>query len=324
MYTNIDTPHALLVITLWLDGLKAKGQLPPDFPLAAVKDAMKMVMENNMFTWGDCYFLQLLGTAMGTSAACMWATIYYAIHEMGLLIPKYSANLMFLVRFIDDMLGLWLEDGDFSKWESFKEDVNDFGILTWEFEEPRDSVDFLDLTISLVDGKVITKTYQKSLNLYQYIPRTSAHPPGMMRGIIYSLMKTYRRQNTHKSDYVKMAKRLFDRHVVRGWDQATMRELILDADRKLSRPKPPTLEALTYKERLFIHLEYHPCDISRKQIRTIYEATCGALFRDILGVKQTTIAYSRPTNVRNLVTKAKLHQAPGLPASKYLSMGGSR
>ena len=103
-----------------------------------------------------------------------------------------------------------------------------------------------------------------------------------------------------------------------------MRELILDADRKLSRPKPPTLEALTYKERLFIHLEYHPCDISRKQIRTIYEATCGALFRDILGVKQTTIAYSRPTNVRNLVTKAKLHQAPGLPASKYLSMGGSR
>ena len=162
--------------------------------------------------------MQLLGTAMGTSAACMWATIYYAIHEMGLLIPKYSVNLMFLVRFIDDMLGLWLDDGDFSKWESFKEDVNDFGILTWEFEEPRDSVDFLDLTISLVDGKVITKTYQKSLNLYQYIPRTSAHPPGMMRGIIYSLMKTYRRQNTYKSDYVEMAKRLFDRHVVRGWD----------------------------------------------------------------------------------------------------------
>merc|ERR1712155_147215 len=116
MYTNIDTPHALLVITLWLNGLNAKGQLPPDFPLAAVKDAMKMVMENNMFTWGDCYFLQLLGTAMGTSAACMWATIYYAIHEMGLLIPKYSANLMFLVRFIDDMLGLWLEDGDLETW----------------------------------------------------------------------------------------------------------------------------------------------------------------------------------------------------------------
>ena len=141
----------------------------------------------------------------------------------------------------------------------------------------------------------------------------------MMRGIIYSLMKTYHQQNTYKCNYVEMAKYLFSRHVARGWDQATMREMILDADRKLSRPQPPTQEVPTYKERLFIHLEYHPCDISRKKIRTIYEATCGALLRDILGVKQTTVAYSRPTNVRNLVTKAKLYQAPGLPASKYLT-----
>ena len=67
MYTNIDTNHTIEVISQWLDSLS----LPEGFPLAAVKSAMELVMRNNIFMRGDCYFLQLLGTAMGTSAACM-------------------------------------------------------------------------------------------------------------------------------------------------------------------------------------------------------------------------------------------------------------
>ena len=62
MYTNIDTDHAIEVISEWLDSLP----LPKGLPLAVIKAAMELVMRNNMFVWGDCYFLQLLGTAMGT------------------------------------------------------------------------------------------------------------------------------------------------------------------------------------------------------------------------------------------------------------------
>jgi len=71
MYTNIDTTHALHVICIWLDSI----DLPEGFPLEAVKEAMALVMRNNICEWGDLYFLHLLGTAMGTSAACMWAMI---------------------------------------------------------------------------------------------------------------------------------------------------------------------------------------------------------------------------------------------------------
>ena len=90
MYTNIDTQHAIKVISDWLDTLT----LPEGFPLAAVKTAMELVMNNNIFIWGDSYFLQLLGTAMGTSAACMWATIYFAVHEMNDVIPKFDNKLL--------------------------------------------------------------------------------------------------------------------------------------------------------------------------------------------------------------------------------------
>ena len=95
---------------------------------------MKLVMQNNLFVFGDLHFLQLLGTAMGTSAACMWATIYFAVHEISVLIPKYNQYLLLLRRFIDNMFGIWT--GDDGSWEAFKADTNNFGILTWEFEEP--------------------------------------------------------------------------------------------------------------------------------------------------------------------------------------------
>ena len=326
MYTNIDTDHAIKVISEWLDSLHHNKQLPANFPLEAVKEAMMLVMKNNIFEWGDLHFLQLLGTAMGTSAACMWATIYFAVHEMGTLIPKYGNRLPLFGRFIDDIIGVWIDDGNAIEWQNFKRDTDDFGILTWEFEELARSVNFLDLTIEIKNNKIVTKTFQKALNLYQYIGPLSCHQPKMMEGIIYSLMSNYRRQNTYTKDYHAMAIHLFDRHVARGWNRATMKDYILKADHRINLPQPVTnhtaadssTQLLSNKERLFFHMEYHTNDIPKTQVRALYDHYCKSTFEG-LGIKQFTVAYSRPPNIKDSVTKAKLHQAPGKEASKYYS-----
>jgi len=325
MYTNICTDHAIEMISMWLDTLKS--DLPEGFPLEAVKEAMEIVMRNNLFEWGDMHFLQLLGTAMGTSAACMWATIYFACHEIMTLIPKYGRYLLIFKRFIDDMLGIWIDDGTPNAWENFKADTNNFGILTWEFEEPSQSVDFLDLTIIIERNRIITRTYQKALNLYQYIMPQSNHPPRMMKGIIYSLMRNYHRQNTKYKDYKSMATKLFHRHVNRGWDRSTMKDWIISADEKIQQEQneQPTSasteseEPVSNKERVFLHFEYHKNDIPKSRVRAIYDKNCKELLSTRLGIKQLTIAYSRPKNIKDTITKAKLHQAPGHEASKYYS-----
>jgi len=327
MYTNIDTDHAIEVIGVWLDSLKS--ELPRDYPLEAVKEAMELVMRNNLFEWGDMFFLQLLGTAMGTSAACMWATIYFAVHESGLLIPKYNPHLLLFKRFIDDICGIWIGD-DNATWEEFQKDTNNFGILTWEFEELSTSVNFLDLTISIENNTIITTTYQKALNLYQYLGPTSAHPPKMIRGVVYSLLKTYYQQNTRESDYNAIVAQTYKRYCNRGWNRAKLKDYFLEADHRVKStvPKTPTMPTLTTdsetapantKDTMYLHFVYHPNDIPSHRIRAIYNHHCSELLRDRMGITRTIIAYSRPPNIKDTVTKAKLHQAPGRNASQYYS-----
>ncbi|KAL7546969.1 hypothetical protein ACHAWF_010289 [Thalassiosira exigua] len=237
----------------------------------------------------------------------------------GAAYPKYQNNLLLFRRFIDAMIGIWI--GNDASFHDFKQDVDNFGILTWEFEEPSKSVDFLDLTIAIEGSSLTTKTYQKAMNLYQYIPPQSAHPPGMIKGIIFGLMRNYFLQNTRQLDYQDMAVKLFNRFVARGWDQATIKGHVLFADNRL-RHTPLTNaapEPLSNKKRLFIHLEYHPSDIPRRRIREIYDLNCKDLFANRLGIEQITVAFSKHRNLQAALTKAKLHQSAEKGASKYYS-----
>ena len=109
MYNNIDTDHVIRVITWWIKDLDRRGLLPLGFPVGAVLSAMRLIMKNNLFEFGDLFFLQLFGTAMGTSAAVMWATIYFAYHEVHTILPKYGHLLLYFKRYIDDIFGTYLD-----------------------------------------------------------------------------------------------------------------------------------------------------------------------------------------------------------------------
>ena len=114
-----------------------------------------------------------------------------------------------IARFIDDLFGILLMGGKNGMAESelndFENDMNNFGILIWEVENPSKSVTYLDLTIEIDGNSFITRTYQKPYNLYQYISPNSAHPSGMIKGVIHSMLRQYYHQNSRKDDYWKIA-----------------------------------------------------------------------------------------------------------------------
>ena len=93
MYNNIDTSHDIEVIGNWIDKIASTPGFQANYPLGAIIAAMATIMRNNHFEVGDLIILQLLGHAMGTSSACMSATIYYGVHESETLIPKFKPQL---------------------------------------------------------------------------------------------------------------------------------------------------------------------------------------------------------------------------------------
>jgi hypothetical protein len=118
---------------------------------------------------------------MGTLCACIYATTTYGYHEETKILPRHTKNLALLDRFIDNMLGIWT--GLEEEWPHFKDSLQGFGRLVWICSDLSSSVIFLDLTLSFVAENTITScTYQKQLNLYLYIPPTSAHPSSCFTG----------------------------------------------------------------------------------------------------------------------------------------------
>ena len=89
---------------------------------------------------------------MGTPASVIRAMIYfYYWHEKHKMMPKYRTTMPHMVRFVDDIFGVALVGGDNglsrNDWCQFKNEIDNFGILTWDAEDPSKSTYFLDLAI---------------------------------------------------------------------------------------------------------------------------------------------------------------------------------
>ena len=85
-------------------------RLPKDFFIKDVMGALRLVMEYNVFQFGDCIFLQEDGTAMGTPAAVEIAAFLYGNHEeKRLFIQKYAESLGLYRRQTDNIIGTWTQ-----------------------------------------------------------------------------------------------------------------------------------------------------------------------------------------------------------------------
>ena len=92
--------------------------------------------------------------------------------ENSVILQKYSNNLLYFKRYINDIVSIWLPPPTQKRatWESFKQDLNNWGTLSWVIENHSSETTFLDLNIKIIDSKIVTTTFQKPLNLYLYLP----------------------------------------------------------------------------------------------------------------------------------------------------------
>jgi hypothetical protein len=291
-----------------------------------ITEAISIVMTQNVFQFDDTFWIQTCGAAMGTSVACVLATIYYSFHEESTILPTYGNGgpLLFYRRFIDDGFIIWTPTIPYAPFDRFKSDLC-FGKLTWTADTPSNSVNFLDLTLSISNGFVTSKTYSKEHNLHLYLPPRSAHSPGVLKSLIYGNLQRYWKQNTHASDYTKMTSDFRQHLIARGHKSEDIDPIFLAAATHIdTAPERPTANARS-APKLFLHWEYHPQDLPRHHIRTLFNETCSSVLseaRTIKGKKpqlgRLTIAYSKPKSIGNALCQTKMTEPLGHNVSDYV------
>ena len=88
-------------------------------------------------------------------------------------------------RYIDDIFFLW-EHGE-EKLKEFIEHLKEkHPTIKFTAEWSQTSINFLDVTVSLIDGKVTTDLHLKPTDSHQYLHSSSCHPYNCKKEIPYS------------------------------------------------------------------------------------------------------------------------------------------
>lgn len=345
MYTNIDTPSALTALQHFFATSPFCSHLQPNLQ-AALLQALSILMAHNVFRFGNTYWVQNNGTAMGTPAAPMYATVVFAIREIE-IIPRFQPQLIEYGRYIDDGFGIWQPlptdspATDSARWTEFQAAINSTGAfpltarrLIWDFSPRSPSVTYLDLTINLHCGRLSTCLYEKALNLYLYLPPHSCHPPGVVKSLIVGRIQQIRKLTTRPEDRRRLALLLLERLQARGYSRSWLVPLFASALRatNCTTPSPtPSTTTAPLETPFYFHAQFHPHDAAGREIQRAFRSTMlsptdepalpnlrnrrGAR----LNVSRLIVAYHRPRNLGNLLSPRRLRESPGASVSDLLT-----
>jgi hypothetical protein len=184
-------------------------------------DLLQVVLTNNYFTFGNTWYHQLQGTAMGTPAAVCFACLF--VYEVEHLVQSNlpDNSIIFYRRYIDDLFVIF---PNVEKADAFFNSFNNVvpTIRCGSRTTSLSSGVFLDLEIfkgkrfatsQLLDFRV----FQKEQNRYLYLAPNSFHNRAVFRGFILSELDRYRLNCTDDNEFTAMKQAFYQRLLARGY-----------------------------------------------------------------------------------------------------------
>ena len=221
LYPSIPTNEALVLIEKLLKTYGLNNE-----QLQLIIRLLALILKKNVFTFNLDWFVQLIGTAMGTPAAVSFATLFLA----AIVEPWYKEFERFILlftRFVDDFF-LIVNTTNATIIKCMLDKLNTLHPnIKITYEISTTSVNYLDLVIykpsyaSIITQShftLSTKTFQKPINTYQYIPPHSYHMPHMFKSFITAELGRYKKQCTLTTDFISLKHQFHDRLIARGYD----------------------------------------------------------------------------------------------------------
>ena len=155
--------------------------------------------------------------------------------------------------------------------------MNAFPGLTWEFSERAKTIDFMDMMISINKSNCIETTlFEKRLNLHLSTPPPpppppppphSAHPPGLLPGIVYGTLFRIFTLCSNNEDKLQRTKVFFKRLIARGYKGNEIRPLFHKAITRAKAYSGPTQDEDDDHNSVIPHLPFHPNDPASSRIQ---------------------------------------------------------
>jgi len=195
LYTNIPTDEGIEIILKYLDNYKE----PHYPPIELLKQILIFVLKYNCFIFCDLFFLQIQGVAMGTKMAPNFANIFMADFEEKHILNKPKRPMLYR-RYIDDIFIIWTDT--LTELEQLINNINQcHSTIKMTSELSKQSINYLDLTITIENNKLKTTSYFKPTNTFSYLPGTSHHPKATKNGIFKGEMIRMLRNNSDQEHY---------------------------------------------------------------------------------------------------------------------------
>ena len=194
LYSNISHNLGLEAINYWLD--KHPQLIHRRFNKTFILEAIKVILENNNFTFNEKMYTQVKGTAMGTKFAPTYATLVLAYLEEALY---KKSETEFGEEFGQKLRQLWKRflDDCFMLWDMSRDHLNKFHImlnnlhpdLNFTIEVNDKELPFLDILLTKEGTRLNTDIYFKPTDTKQYLNYKSCHPKHTINSIPYNLAR---------------------------------------------------------------------------------------------------------------------------------------
>ena len=153
---------------------------------AEVLRLFKFCTKITTFKFGDFYYKQINGAAMGSPLAPALAEVFLRTLESTFInVPLNPLEILFYYRFVDDIFVILPQNIDenlvLNNFNNFHKNLK----FTMEKEE-NGRLNFLDVSVSKNDGQLFTSWYRKSSNTLMFNQWTS-HGPKIFK---INLMRT--------------------------------------------------------------------------------------------------------------------------------------
>ena len=227
MTLDVDKMYNNMTEELGLTGCRKylESRSEQEVSTESIMKGLELCIRNNFFKFNGKAYQQIGGVGTGVKLAPPYACIGLGEFEKTAFEDNQHPLADFILlwkRFIDDVFGLF--KGSKTQFEEYVDWLNSLmrGVVKFKSNFSTNQVEFLDLVISIKDGKLKTNLFVKPSNSQLYLDFNSNHPKHCKTGIIYGQALRILERCSDKNDVDLHLENLRGKVLDRNYPQKTI------------------------------------------------------------------------------------------------------